>query len=192
MTQGFDADVHRRISDAFERDGRRLRNWLRRHVSDRADAEDILQDAFYELVQAYRLLEPVENVGAWLFRVARNRVTDRFRRKAPDALADQVIVMPDGDVFALEDLLPSPEAGPEAAYARSVLIEELAEALEELPAVQRAVFLAHEVQGLSFRDISAVTGAPVNTLLSRKHAAVLYLRCRLQDIYLDFRDEAST
>jgi RNA polymerase sigma factor (sigma-70 family) len=178
-----------RISEALIQERPRLRNWIRRHVADSSEAEDILQDVFYELVLAYRLLKPVEDVGAWLFRVARNRITDLFRKKKPEALSDQALMTEGGDSLTLEDLLPSPEAGPEAAHARAVLIEELEEALEELPDEQREVFLAHEVEGLSFKEISAITGVSVNTLLSRKRYAVLQLRRRLQAIYDDFQNE---
>jgi len=152
-------------------------------VADPWAAEDILQDVFYELVAAYRLMQPVEQVGAWLFRVARNRITDFFRKKKPEPLDD---AGRDGEAFALEDLLPSPEAGPEAVYARSVLLEELDAALDELPEEQREVFIAHELEGRSFKDLAAETGLSVNTLLSRKHYAVLHLRERLQDIYDEF------
>ena len=168
-----------RISEAMEREQLRLRNFIRKRVPGESDAEDILQDVFFELVEAYRLMKPVEQVGAWLFRVARNRVTDFFRKKKPEALDD-------GEAFVFEDLLPSPEAGPEAAYARSVLLEELDAALNELPEEQRDVFVAHEIQGRSFKELSAETGVSVNTLLSRKHYAVIHLRERLQAIYDEF------
>jgi RNA polymerase sigma factor (sigma-70 family) len=172
------------ISQALERDEPRLRNFIRKHVADSGEAEDILQDVFYELIEAYRLLKPVEHVTAWLFRVARNRMVDLFRRKKPTSLNNPVSAEEDGDT--LEDLLPSADAGPEAAYARSLLLDALEEALEELPAAQREVFIAHEVLGQSFKEISAETGLSVNTLLSRKHYAVLHLRQRLQSIYETF------
>jgi RNA polymerase sigma factor (sigma-70 family) len=152
-------------------------------VPGELDAEDILQDVFFELVEAYRLMKPVEQVGAWLFRVARNRITDFFRKKKPEALDDAAT---DVEGLALEDLLPSPEAGPEAAYARSVLLEELDAALDELPEEQRDVFIAHEIQGRSFKELAKETGLNVNTLLSRKHYAVLHLRDHLQAIYDEF------
>ena len=179
----------RRISEALDRERPRLRNWLRRHVADTEEVEDILQDVFFELVLAYRLAKPLENVGAWLFRLARNRITDLFRKKKPEPLAHQTTVMDDGDALSLEDLLPSPDASPEAAYLRALLVEELEEALDALPDEQREVFLAHEVEGLSFKEISARTGVGVNTLLSRKHYAVLQLRKRLQAIYDELQDE---
>ena len=177
------AEQDRRISEAIEREQSRLRNFIRKRVPGELDAEDILQDVFFELVEAYRLMKPVEQVGAWLFRVARNRITDFFRKKKPEALDDAVT---DGEAFALEDLLPSPEAGPEAAYARSVLLEELDAALDELPEEQRNVFVAHEIQGRSFKELAKETGLSVNTLLSRKHYAVLHLREHLQAIYDEF------
>ena len=172
------------ISQALERDQPRLRSFIRKHVADTGEAEDILQDVFYELLEAYRLMKPVEHVTAWLFRVARNRMVDLFRRKKPSSLNNPVSAEEDGDT--LEDLLPSADAGPEAAYARSLLLDALDEALEELPATQRDVFIAHEVLGHSFKEISAETGLGVNTLLSRKHYAVLHLRQRLQSIYENY------
>jgi RNA polymerase sigma factor (sigma-70 family) len=174
----------RLISQAVERDQPRLRSFIRKHVADTGEAEDILQDVFYELLEAYRLMKPVEHVTAWLFRVARNRMVDLFRRKKPTSLNNPVSVEEDGDT--LEDLLPSADAGPEAAYARSLLLDALEEALEELPQAQREVFVAHELVGQSFKEMSAETGLTVNTLLSRKHYAVTHLRERLQLIYEDF------
>ena len=179
-------DQDQRISDAIRLEQTRLRNFIRKRVSDPRDAEDILQEVFYELIEAYRLMKPVEQVGAWLFRVARNRIIDLFRRKRPVSLDDPVPVGNAGNVLSLEDLLPSPDAGPEAAFARTVLLDELAEALEELPPEQRDVFIAHELDGRSFNELSAQTGVSVNTLLSRKRYAVLHLRRRLQAIYEDF------
>ena len=173
-----------RISEAIAREQPRLRNFIRKRVRVEGDVEDILQDVFFELVEAIRLMKPVEQVGAWLFRVARNRITDFFRRRKPESLSDA----PSGDeAFALEDLLPSPDAGPEAVYARGVLLEELDAALDELCEEQRDVFIAHEIQGRSFKDLAAETGLSVNTLLSRKHYAVLHLRQRLQAIYDEMR-----
>ena len=177
----------RRITEAIEREQNRLRAFIRRRVSDQGDAEDILQDVFSELVEAYRLMQPIEQVGAWLFRVARNRITDLFRKRRPEfSTNDPIAVAEDGDVLLLEDLLPAPEAGPEAAYARTLLLDELDEALEELPEEQREVFVAHELEGVSFKKLAAETGLSVNTLLSRKHYAVLHLRRRLQAIYDEF------
>ena len=181
------AEQDQRLTDTIGREQGRLRNFIRRRVDDEADAEDILQDVFYELVEAYRLMKPVEQVGAWLYRVARNRIIDRFRKKRPQSLsADAVPESEEGDRLSLEDLLPSPDAGPEASYARSILVEELEEAIDELPEEQREAFVAHEYEGRSFKELSAETGVAVNTLLSRKHHAVLYLRRRLKSIYEEF------
>jgi RNA polymerase sigma factor (sigma-70 family) len=174
------------LSQAIERDEPRLRSFIRKNVADTTEAEDILQDVFYELLQTYRLMKPVEHVTAWLFRVARNRMIDFFRRRKPDSLNQPVSAEEDGDTLLLEDLLPSSEAGPEADYARSLLLDALEDALEELPQAQREVFIAHEVDGISFKELSAETGISVNTLISRKHYAVLHLRKRLQTIYEDF------
>jgi RNA polymerase sigma factor (sigma-70 family) len=184
-------DQDQRISEAIERDESRLRNFIRRRVPDREDAEDVLQDVFYELVEAYRLMKPVEQVTAWLFGVARNRITDLFRsnqrKKRREALRSGPAAMAeDREVLQLEELLPSPDAGPEALYARSVLLEEMDAALDELPEEQREVFIAHELMGQSFKEIAARTGVSVNTLLSRKHYAVLHLRKRLQAIHDEF------
>ena len=181
-------EQNRRIAETIEREQGRLRNFIRKRVLDESDAEDILQEVFYELVQAYRLMKPVEQVGAWLFRVARNRIIDRFRKRKPEAaLSDAPARREDEENFPWEDLLPSPDAGPEAAYARAVLLEEIDAALDELPEEQREVFIAHELEGWSFNDLAAATGLKVNTLLSRKHYAVLYLRRRLRAIYNEFK-----
>src|SRR5262245_54832874 len=171
-----------RISDVVKREQSRLLQFIRRRVPDPGDAEDILQDVFYRLVEANRLLMPIEHVTGWLFRVARNRITDLFRRKRPESLSD-VAYGDDDDLVELEDLLPSPDAGPEALYTRNVLLDELATAVDELPADQRAVFIAHELEGRSFKEIAAETGVNMNTLLARKRYAVLRLRQRLQGIY---------
>lgn len=180
-------DQDRRVSEAVEREGARLRSFIRRRVADAGDAEDVLQDVFYELLRAYRLMQPIEQVGAWLLRVARNRITDLFRKRRPQALADlRPAQLGDGEALTLDDLLPSPQAGPEAAYARGVLIDELLAALDELPAEQREAFVAHELEGRSFSELSALTGVPLNTLLSRKRYAVLRLRRRLQRIHDEF------
>jgi len=181
------AEQDQRISEAIDREGNRLRNFIRRRVADREDAEDVLQDVFYELVEAYRLMKPVEQVTAWLFRVARNRITDLFRRKTREALRNQpATITEDGETLQLEDLLPSPDAGPDAVYTRSVLLEELDAALDELPDEQRDAFIAHELMGYSFKELAAETGVSVNTLLSRKHYAVVYLRERLRAIHNEF------
>jgi len=173
------------VSQAVERDEPKLRRFIRRYVSDRGEAEDLLQEVFSELLEAYRLMRPAEHVTAWLFRVARNRMIDLFRRNKPTSL--NVPSSSEEAADTLEDLLPSADAGPEAAYARSLLIEAIEDALDDLPAAQRQVFIAHEVMGQSFKEISVETGVSVNTLLSRKRYAVLYLRERLQSIYNDYQ-----
>jgi RNA polymerase sigma factor (sigma-70 family) len=176
-----------RLIETVGREQGRLRSFIRRRVADESEAEDILQDVFYELVEAYRLMKPIEQVGAWLYRVARNRIIDRFRKKKPKQFSEGVGALDEsGDRLSLEELLPSPDAGPEAAYARSILLEAVDAALDELPEEQREVFVAHEMEGLSFKEFSAETGVGVNTLLSRKHHAVLYLRRRLQSIYEEY------
>jgi RNA polymerase sigma factor (sigma-70 family) len=180
------AEQDERISEAIDRDKTRLRNFIRRRVADPSDAEDILQEVFYELVETYRLMKPIEQVGAWLFRVARNRITDLFRKRKPEASTNDPVVAEEGEFLTLEDLLPSQDAGPEAAYARTVLLEELEDALEELPDEQREVFLAHEIEGRSFKQLALETGLSVNTLLSRKHYAVIHLRERLREVYEEF------
>jgi RNA polymerase sigma factor (sigma-70 family) len=180
------AEQDQRISETIDREKTRLRNFIRKRVADQGDAEDILQEVFYELVETYRLMKPIEQVGAWLFRVASNRITDLFRKKKPELLMNEPAVTEDGEVLTLEELLPSPDAGPEASYARTVLLDELEDALEELPDEQREVFLAHEIEGRSFKDLAAETGLSVNTLLSRKHYAVLHLRERLRVVYDEF------
>ena len=177
---------NRRISEAIEREGRRLLRFIRKRVDDEGDAEDILQDVFYELTEAYRLMKPVEQVGAWLYRVARNRIIDRFRKRRPEGSGEVPVNAGEEDPLRLEDLLPSPDAGPEALYARSVLLEELEAALDELPEEQREVFMAHEIDGRSFKQLAEETGLSINTLLSRKHYAVLHLRRRLRAIYEEF------
>jgi RNA polymerase sigma factor (sigma-70 family) len=194
MNETLDADwmtnsQNKRLSEEIGRERGRLRNFIRKRVADEAEAEDILQDVFYELVEACRLMRPIEQVSAWMFRVARNRIIDFFRKKKPVSLSDARAPDEESNAApALEEMLPSPDAGPEALYARSVLLEELEAALEELPQEQRDVFIAHEIEGRSFKDISAKTGVSVNTLLSRKHYAVLHLRERLQSIHDELLD----
>jgi len=180
------SEQDRRISETVEREQTRLRNFIRRRVADQRDAEDILQEVFYEFVEAYRLMKPIEQVSGWLFRVARNRIIDLFRRRKPGSLSDPVTVGDDGEELLLQDLIPSRELGPDAAYARSVLLSELDDALDELPDQQREAFIAHEVEGRSFKDLSAETGVSVNTLIARKHRAVVHLRQRLQAIHDEF------
>jgi RNA polymerase sigma factor (sigma-70 family) len=176
----------RQISEIVAQEQSRLRNFIRRRVPDPAEVEDILQDVFYRLVEANRLLMPVDHVTGWLFRVARNRITDLFRKKKPELFSDEAVEAEDGELLHFEDLLPSPDAGPEAIYARKVLLDQLELALDELPEEQREVFVAHELEGRSFKELSDEAGVKVSTLLARKRYAVLHLRKRLQDIYEEF------
>jgi RNA polymerase sigma factor (sigma-70 family) len=183
-TKQSPAEQDRRISEAFEREQPRLRSFIRKRVADSRDAEDILQDVFTELVEAYRMFQTIDQAGAWLFRVARNRIVDLFRKKKTVPLSDLAPQLDEeGEEMSVEDLLPSPEAGPEAAFARLMLVEELEEALDELPSEQREAFVAHEIEGISFKELAERTGVGVNTLLTRKRLAVLYLRERLKDMY---------
>jgi len=176
----------RQISEIVAGERARLRNFIRRRVPDPSEAEDIVQEVFYELVEANRLLMPIEHVTGWLFRVARNRITDLFRKKKPESFSDAAVEGEGGEVLRFEDLLPSPDAGPEELYVRNVLFDELELALDELPEEQRDVFVAHELEGQSFKEMAAESGVSVNTLLSRKRYAVLHLRERLQSIYDEF------
>src|SRR5262245_31809892 len=177
------ADADERISDVVRREQSRLRNFIRRRVPDARDAEDILQDVFYKLVEANRLLMPIDHVTGWLFRVARNRIVDFLRKKTPERFGDLAVVGQDDELLQLEDLLPSPDEGPEAVYSRNVLFRELALAIDELPDEQRAVFVAHVLEGRTFKEIAGDTGVSLNTLLAGKRYAVLRLRRRLQNIY---------
>jgi RNA polymerase sigma factor (sigma-70 family) len=176
----------RRLSEIVTEQRSRLRTFIRRRVPDPSDAEDIVQEVFYELVEANRLLMPIEHVTGWLYRVARNRITDLFRKKKPEAFSDAAVEGDDGELLGIEDLLPSPDAGPEALYARNLLLEEIEFALDELPDDQREVFVAHEIEGRSFKELSEESGVNVNTLLSRKRYAVLHLRERLKNIHDEF------
>jgi len=180
------AKQDQKISEVIAKERPRLRNFIRRRVPNDADVEDLLQDVFYELVEANRLLMPIDYVTGWLFRVARNRITDLFRKKKPENFTNAAVAGEDGELLRIEDLLPSPDAGPEALYFRNLLLDELDLALAELPEEQREVFVAHEIKGRSFKELSEESGIGVNTLLSRKRYAVLHLRERLQTIYEDF------
>nr|WP_315395647.1 sigma-70 family RNA polymerase sigma factor [uncultured Duganella sp.] len=175
------ADQDQAITATVLRERSKLGSFIRRRVADQTDAEDILQDVFYEFTQAHRLPEPIEQVTAWLYRVARNRIIDRFRKKKEARLDD--MLDEDGEPYRLDLLLPSADDGPEHAYHRAVLLDQLQAALEELPPNQRDVFIAHELDGLSFKDMARDSGVSVNTLLARKRYAVLHLRARLQDLY---------
>jgi RNA polymerase sigma factor (sigma-70 family) len=183
---GDPGEQDRQISAVIAKQQSRLRNFIRRRVPNEADVEDLLQEVLSELVEAARLLKPIDYVTGWLFRVARNRITDFFRKKRPENFTDAALADDEGELAELEDLLPSPEAGPEALYVRSVLLGELKSALTELSTDQREVFLAHELEGRSFKEMAAETGVGVNTLLSRKRYAVLHLRARLQHIHDEF------
>ena len=176
----------RQVSEIVAEERSRLLNFIRKRVPNEADAEDLLQEVFYKLVEANRLLMPIEHVTGWLFRVARNRITDLLRKKKPDSFSDAAVEDEDGELLQIEDLLPSPDAGPEALYVRNGLLDELELALDELPDEQREVFVAHELEGRSFKELSAESGVNVNTLLSRKRYAVLHLRERLQTIHDEF------
>lgn len=181
----FDQNQH--ISDTVQRDQSRLRNFIRSRVPDARDAEDILQDVLYELVEANRLLMPIEHITGWLYRVARNRIIDLFRKNQPENFSDLELINEGDDLLELEEMLPSSEAGPDAQFARNVLLDELELALDELPPEQQEVFVAHELEGRSFKEIAAETGENINTLLARKRYAVLYLRKRMQKFYDEFK-----
>jgi len=186
------AEQDLQISEVVAEQRSRLRNFIRRRVANEADVEDVLQDVFYELVEANRLLMPIEYVTGWLFRVARNRIADLFRKKRPENFSDRTVEGEDGELLQFEDLLPSPDAGPDALYLRNLLFDELEAALDDLPEEQRDVFVAHEFEGRSFKEMSDETGVSVNTLLSRKRYAVLHLRQRLQSIHDEFIGSASS
>jgi len=179
-------EADQRITDIVRRERSRLHNFIRRRVPDPRDVEDILQDVFSELVEANRLLMPIDHITGWLFRVARNRITDLFRRKRPERFSDTEVANEDGELLSFEDLLPSADADPEALYSRRQLLEALDLALDELPEEQREVFVAHEFEGRSFKEIAAETGVNVNTLLSRKRYALRHLRARLQRPFHEF------
>ena len=183
------AEQNRRISEVVQRERRRLFLFVRKRVDNEGDAEDILQDVFYELIEAYRLMKPIEQVGSWLYRVARNRIIDLFRKRRPETLGEIALDRDADEALLLEDLLPSPDAGPDAMFARSMLLEEVDAALRELPEEQREVFVAHEIDGRTFKQLADETGLSINTLLSRKRYATLHLRRRLQAIYEAFVNE---
>lgn len=173
----------RDISEVIAQERPRLLNFIRKRVPNEADVEDLVQEVFFQLVEAHRLLQPIDYVTGWLFRVARNRITDLFRKKKPENFTDVARIDEDGELQSIEDLLPSPDAGPEALYVRSLLLDELQRALDDLPGEQRKVFVAHEFEGRSFKELSAESSVSVNTLLARKRYAVLHLRNRLQSMY---------
>jgi len=179
----------RQIADVIAKEQPRLRSFIRRRVPNEADAEDLLQEVFFELVRAHRLLLPIDFVTGWLYRVARNRITDLFRKKRPQAFSEGALETNEGELLELDDLLPARDGGPEAEYLRNLLLDELRQAVAELPAEQREVFVAHEIEGRSFKELAAETGVNVNTLLSRKRYAVLHLRERLQGIHDEFLEK---
>lgn len=180
------AEQDRQLSNLATEQRARLRNFIRKRVPNEADADDLLQEVFYELVRAHRLLLPIDVATAWLFRVARNRITDFFRKKRTEPFAESAVQNEEGDWLALEELLPSAEEGPEAAYLRHALLEAMETALGELPAEQREVFVAHEIEGRSFKEIADESGVNMNTLLARKRYAVLALRERLRAVHGEF------
>ncbi len=184
------ANRNQDITDNLLRERGRLWRFIRQRIADPAEAEDLLQDVFYEFIEAYRLPDPIEQVGAWLLRVARYRIIDRFRKKKEEPISNWIDSewLDDEQEYWLDDLLP-PSDGPDTAYAREVLLNELQDALNELPPEQRDVFVAHELQGSSFEELATETGVKLNTLLARKRYAVLHLRQRLHDIYRDFLEE---
>jgi len=179
----------RQIADVIANEQPRLRSFIRRRVANEADVEDLLQEVFFELVRAHRLLLPIDFVTGWLYRVARNRITDLFRKKKPTAFSEGALETEEGELLELEDLLPARDGGPEAEYLRNVLLEELRQAIAELPTEQREVFVAHELEGKSFKELASETGVNVNTLLSRKRYAVLQLRARLKNIHDEFLEK---
>lgn len=173
----------RQISEVIAEQRPRLRSFIRKRVPDESDVEDLLQEVFFELVEAYRLLKPIDYVTGWLFRVARNRITDLFRKKKPETFADLAVVDEKGELLRIDEMLPSNDDGPDALYMRTLLFDELQAALSELPDEQREVFIAHELEGRSFKELAAESGVNINTLLARKRYAVRHLRERLQKIY---------
>lgn len=179
-------DQNQAIEETVKKEGPRLLDFIRRRIPDVDDAEDILQDVFYQLIESYRLTKPIEEVAAWLFTVARNKITDRFRKKKPESLEKQLLSRrgeEDGEMLNLAEVLPSSDSPPDVLMLRTAVMEELEEALDELPKEQRDIFMLHEIDGKSFKEISEMTGESVNTLLSRKRYAILFLRKRLKGLY---------
>jgi len=173
------------IQETVQKESPRLLNFIRKRIPDADDAEDILQDVFYQFVESYRLMKPIEEVTAWLFTVARNKITDRFRKKKPESLEKQLLFNreEEGEMLNLADILPSSNASQDMVMLRTAAMEELEDALDDLPKEQREVFMLHEIDGKNFKEISEITGASINTLLSRKRYAVLFLRERLKELY---------
>jgi RNA polymerase sigma factor (sigma-70 family) len=183
MASAAMSEQDRKIAKIVVEQRSRLRNFIRRRVADPEDAEDIVQDVFSRLVEANRLLMPIEHITGWLYTVARNRITDLFRKQRPENFSDRGLEDEDGELLEIEEMLPSADAGPEAAYVRKVLLAEMTEAIAELPPEQREVFVGHELEGKSFQEMADATGVKINTLLARKRYAVLHLRKRLQTLY---------
>lgn len=182
-------DQNKEIAKTVEKERGRLFSFIRKRVSDPDEAEDILQDVMFQLVEAYRMMKPVEQWTAWLFRVARNKITDRYRKKKPERLDTAIHHDEDGEALFLSDLLASDNSSTQEMYMNDLMMEEISEALEELPAEQREVFVWHEIDGKSFQQMSEETGLSINTLLSRKRYAVMFLRERLQDLYKEMFNE---
>ena len=191
IEQVMTAEQNDAIRETVVREQKRLFNFIRNRVPEEEDAEDILQDVFYQLVQSYRIAEPIEQLSAWLFTVARNKITDWFRKKKAEPISKLATASYDDEDETnrvnLAELLPDNSDGPEALHARKIILSELEEAIDELPEEQREVFVMHEIEDRSFKEISELTGESVNTLLSRKRYAVLYLRKRLREMYNEFK-----
>jgi len=177
------AEQNRSLTETVARESGRLGSFIRQRVPDPGEAEDILQDVFFELVEAWRLPEPIEQVGAWLFRVARNRIIDRFRKRREEPLPSAGAEDSDEATPWLENAMPASDGGPEAAHLRRRWLDAIAAALDELPPGPRDTFIAHELDGRSFKDMAAESGMPLNTLLGWKRQAVLHLRDRLRPLY---------
>jgi RNA polymerase sigma factor (sigma-70 family) len=171
------------IGEVVRENGKRLFDFIRHRVNEEEEAEDIYQDVMFELTNAYRMMQPIEKIAAWLYRVARNKITDKYRKKRPDLLQDKVFISDDDDHLYLEDLLRSTEESPDKDFDQALIQQALEEALDELPKEQRDVFIQHELEGISFNEIAEATGVTVNTLLSRKRYAVLHLREKLRSLY---------
>lgn len=177
------------ISQTVRKERSRLFNFIRKQIPDEEEAEDILQDVFYQLVETYRLMKPVERVSSWLFTVARNKITDRFRKKKAVPVSQLERINDEGETLTIIDLIPDPADGPEAEMLAEMIMEALEAALDELPAVQREAFVLHEIEGQSFEQISQQTGVKVATLISRKRYAVLFLRERLREFYDELMED---
>ena len=175
-----------KIMQTFGKESKRLLNFIKQRVPTNEDAEDILQDVMYEFVNTFRVMKPVEQVASWLFTVARNRITDFYRKKRPSLLEDFTIsAKDDGETLSLADMLPANDGSPEAKMMSDLIMTNITESLKKLPTEQRDVFIMHELEDKSFQEIADITGANINTLLSRKRYAVMFLREELQGLYID-------